>query len=218
MSNTAMGKLVGVSIGQAAALYQVAPSTLRWWEKTGLLPEPPRVNGRRVYDEVALRRIGLAYLCCVTGAMPLAEAAPVTSGQHGRSWRQEVGRHVARLDADLRRLRDARAYLLHLLQCPDEDVAAECSHLEGELADRTPAGDATAPDLLSAAAARSTRGGRPVRDGKAGPRDETATGQPACRMCGCTLAAPVRGRRRLYCSAACRQRQYRRQRASRERG
>lgn len=210
MSNGGMDDLQGVSIGRAAALYGLAPSTLRWWEQEGLLPEPPRVGGQRVYDEVALRRIGLAYLCCVTGAMPLAEAAPVTSGRHGGAWRESVSRHVERLDAELRRLQGARGYLIHLLQCPDEDVVAECSHLEGELADRTPVGAAGAPGLVAAARAAGARGARAPRDEIDRRRDGNGEGRPVCAVCGSVLATAPRGRRRKYCSPACRQRHYRR--------
>lgn len=211
MSNNGVSQVAGVSIGQAAALYGIAPSTVRWWEQLGLLPPPPRVNGRRVYDEIALRRIGLAYLCCVTGAMPLSEAVPVTSGRHGSSWREGVSRHVAHLDAELRRLRGARGYLLHLLRCPDEDVVAECSHLARELAEHTPVGD-MASDLVTAAASADTRGGLAAGDEKQRERDGTSHQQPACEVCGGTLVTSKRGRRRKYCSPACRQRQYRRQR------
>ncbi|MEU3271206.1 MerR family DNA-binding transcriptional regulator [Saccharomonospora sp. NPDC006951] len=200
----------GASIGQAAALYRIAPSTLRWWEKTGLLPEPPKVNGRRVYDEVALRRIGLVYLCCVTGAMPLSQAVPVTSGKPGLPWQESVRRHVSHLDAELRRLRDARDYLLHLLRCPDEDVVAECTHLEGELAKHTPVSEAVAGGLVAAARSAAERPGRAGGDEIKRPRDEKDDCRMACAMCGDAILASARGRRRKYCSHACRQRRYRR--------
>ncbi|WP_131724837.1 MerR family transcriptional regulator, partial [Mycobacteroides abscessus] len=34
-----------VNIGEAAALYDVAPSTLRWWEKQGVLSSPAQHSG-----------------------------------------------------------------------------------------------------------------------------------------------------------------------------
>ena len=218
MSNRDVSSVPGVSIGQAAALYQVAPSTLRWWEKCGLLPEPPRVNGRRVYDEVALRRIGLAYLCCVTGAMPLLEAARVTSGEYGGSWRADVSRHAARLEAELHKLQEARRYLLHLLQCPDEDIAAECSHLEGELVAHTLAGGLAGSSLIEAATAARTRSRSAVGDVTDEARDEIGDASQSCNVCGSSMVSSNRGRRRKYCSAACRQRHYRRQRTATQHG
>lgn len=47
-----------LTIGQAARRAGVAPSTLRYWESEGLLPAS-RVNGRRYYDEQALRRLAV---------------------------------------------------------------------------------------------------------------------------------------------------------------
>jgi MerR HTH family regulatory protein len=69
-----------VQIGQAAALFGLAPSTVRWWEKQGVLPPSHQAAGKRRYDRTDLRRIGLAYLCSVTGMMPLEQTAIVTSG------------------------------------------------------------------------------------------------------------------------------------------
>lgn len=204
MSNGAMDEPLGVSIGQAAALYGLAPSTLRWWESQGVLPEPPRVNGRRVYTETGLRRIGLAYLCCVTGAMPLEQASVVTAGSRNRHWQDTVRRHAELIEERIRHLRSAQDYLLHLLLCPDDDIVGECPDLDGELVSHTPRGLVPAQGLV--AAARSTRDETPSpRDEKAGPADR-------CAVCGESFAQPARGRRRTYCSPACRQRSYRRSR------
>ncbi|MFI6291601.1 MerR family transcriptional regulator [Nonomuraea sp. NPDC050790] len=171
----------GLSIGQAAALYDLAPSTLRWWESQGVLPEPPRVNGRRVYTETELRRIGLAYLCSVVGAMPLDQAAVVTSGGRDRDWHATVRGQAALIEERIERLRAAHGYLLHLLRCPDDDIVGQCPDLEAELMRHTPRG----------------------RDEKPPTRDEI------CAGCAIPLTQPARGRRRTYCSRACRQRRYR---------
>ena len=46
-----------MTIGQAAARFGIAPSAIRFYEKMGLLPEPVRSSGRRVYDEQTLDHI-----------------------------------------------------------------------------------------------------------------------------------------------------------------
>ncbi|MFF8958445.1 MerR family transcriptional regulator [Streptomyces sp. NPDC014894] len=201
----------GVSIGPAAALYGLAPSTLRWWESQRVLPEPPRVNGRRVYTETELRRIGLAYLCCVVGAMPLEQAAVVTSGGRDRSWQSTVKEQAGQIEERIRQLRSAHAYLLHLVRCPDDDIVGECPDLDSELIDHTPRGLVAAPGLVAAArsAAHRTEAGGP-RDEKDSPCDENTAAPPRCAVCTGPVSQPVRGRRRAYCSRACRQRQYRR--------
>ena len=55
-----------LTIGQAAARAGVAPSALRYWESEGLL-EATRVNGRRYYDEQALRRLAVIDLAKCAG-------------------------------------------------------------------------------------------------------------------------------------------------------
>ncbi|MFI9556487.1 MerR family DNA-binding transcriptional regulator [Nonomuraea endophytica] len=199
-----MDEPLGVSIGQAAALYGLAPSTLRWWESQGVLPEPPRVNGRRVYTETGLRRIGLAYLCCVTGAMPLEQASVVTAGSRNRQWQEMVKRHAELIEEKIRHLRSAHGYLLHLLLCPDDDIVSECPDLDGELVSHTPRGLIPAQGLVAAA--------QSSRDEICSPRDERAVPADRCAACQGPFTQPARGRRRKYCSPACRQRLYRRAR------
>ncbi|MDT0443119.1 helix-turn-helix domain-containing protein [Streptomyces johnsoniae] len=211
----------GVTIGEAAALYGVAPSTLRWWERQGVLRPPARAGGRRSYAAHDLRRIGLAYLCCVTGTMPLDRAAIVTSGRSAHTaWQETVREQIARLDREAEQLMAARAYLEHLLGCTDDDPAAHCPVLDGDLAAHTPRGRVSEPGLTAAArAARAhplpaRRDGSRVQRGEktpqpAGRYEKEAAGTPECPGCGGTFTRAPRGRSRTYCSPACRQRAYR---------
>ncbi|MGU3502452.1 helix-turn-helix domain-containing protein [Mycobacterium sp. C31M] len=198
----------GVSTGQAAALFGLAPSTLRWWEAQGVLPEPPRVNGRRVYAETDLRRIGLAYLCCVTGAMPLEKAAMVTSGTGERDWQDVVQRHVTALETRIGQLQAAHDYLLHLVQCPDADIVTNCPYLDNELSTHTPR-RSSAPGALVAAAHSLSPGRHRRRDENTSYGDEITVAGPCCVVCASPVPRTDRGRPRTYCSRACQQRQYR---------
>jgi DNA-binding transcriptional MerR regulator len=210
MSNEPVSSPVGVSIGKAAALYGLAPSTLRWWESQGVLPEPPRVSGRRVYTETELRRIGLAYLCCVTGAMPLDQASVVTSGSRTRDWHSAVKRHAGLLEKNIKQLQAAHEYLLHLLQCPDDDIVGGCPYLDDELRSHTPRRHVPAQGLVAAAQSIPHRApARGQRDGTGPPRDETALTASRCVVCAGPFTQLARGRPRKYCSRACRQRRYR---------
>ncbi|MFI0482532.1 MerR family transcriptional regulator [Actinomadura sp. 9N215] len=209
-----------VTIGEAAALYGLTPSTLRWWEGQGLLDPPARAGGKRLYRDADLRRIGLIYLCCVTGLMPLDEAAAVTSGDTDRrTWRRTIARHIARLEQLIEQTDAARNFLSHLLRCEADDMAA-CPVLDGELAARTPRGRVHDTDLVHAAAVARAGPVRspatPRRDekpGTGGTRDENA--HPRCPGCGQTVARHARGRPRVYCSRACQQRAYRTRRPGR---
>jgi DNA-binding transcriptional MerR regulator len=215
MSNDGMREPV-VRIGDAAALYGVTPSTLRWWERAGVLEPPGRIGGKRVYLTRDLRRIGLAYLFCVTGRMPLEQAAPLVSARGGGAGarRRAIEEQIDRLDRQIEQLRGARAYLEHLLWCPGDDIAANCPELEDELALHTPRGRLGEPDLL--AAARAAGGGRgtvrkPLRDGrKAAIRyEKPPAADGSCAACGRPLSRAPRGRPPKHCSPACRQRAYR---------
>ncbi|MGH3726235.1 MAG: MerR family transcriptional regulator [Mycobacterium sp.] len=191
-----------MNIGEASALYGLAPSTLRWWEKQGVLNSPTHNSGRRTYTERDLRRIGIAYLCCITGMMPLRQAAVVTSHTtQPDTWRNAVTEQVADISARIDRLDRAREYLGHLLTCTNEDIV-DCPYLDGELRIRTPRGRAGGTDLVSAA--------RSVCYESTPVRDETAAGGPTtCTFCGCQLTTHGKGRPQRYCSPACKQRAYR---------
>ncbi|RSN72075.1 MerR family transcriptional regulator [Actinomadura sp. WAC 06369] len=188
-----------VPIGEAAALYRLAPSTLRWWDRQGVVAPTARHGGRRFYGEDDLRRLGLAYLCRVVGMMPLDAAAVVASGTADLdTWRRTMRAEIDRLDERVERLTAARDYLNHLLRCEDDDII-RCSYLDAELETRTPLGPRARTDLVAAARARDVKTDA-VRDEKAGP---------ICPSCGGAVERPARGRPRTYCSPGCRQRAYR---------
>ncbi|WP_278262551.1 MerR family transcriptional regulator [Nocardia sp. AG03] len=181
----------GYTIGDVSALYDLPASTLRWWEKQGVLPAPPRTSDQRVYDEQALSRIGLAYLCCVIGRMPLAAAAVITSGQPGNAeWQRTLSDQIDRIERQVTELEHAKNYLDRLRRCPDDDPITQCPYLAKEILDHTPLGRSPAHSHTGSGCAGPTHG-------------------PCCRACGGELPPPKRGRRREYCSPRCRQRAYR---------
>ncbi len=56
-----------LTIGQLSRRAGVAPTTLRYYEKIGLLPGPARVGGQRRYDESALSRLEVIAMCKIAG-------------------------------------------------------------------------------------------------------------------------------------------------------
>ncbi|MFE0177546.1 MerR family transcriptional regulator [Streptomyces sp. NPDC059002] len=210
-----MTRQSAVSIGEAAALYGLAPSTVRWWERQGVLDPPAREGGKRRYDDTDLRRIGLAYLCCVVGRMPLDQAAVVTSGKVTRdAWQDAIDTQLAEVERQMAQLEAARRYLRHALRCTDDDIAGDCPVLDAELSAHTPRGRIPGADLVTAARTARDGGARREEDGP--PRDENAAARPPCDekpvLCpGCRepVTRSSRGRPRTYCSRACRQRAYR---------
>jgi DNA-binding transcriptional MerR regulator len=58
---------MALTIGEVARRADVAATTLRYYEKVGLLPPPHRVGGRRRYDETVLDRLEVIRLCKCAG-------------------------------------------------------------------------------------------------------------------------------------------------------
>ena len=48
-----------ITIGEMARRTDVRASTIRYYERVGLLPEPERVAGRRRYDQEVVDRLAL---------------------------------------------------------------------------------------------------------------------------------------------------------------
>lgn len=48
---------MNLSIGQVAKQFGVSIHTLRYYEKTGLLPAVPKTSGRRIYNEDLTARL-----------------------------------------------------------------------------------------------------------------------------------------------------------------
>lgn len=120
----------GLSITQLAALASVRPDTIRYYERSGLLPAPARTAGdHRRYDERALdrlqfirgaKRLGLRLDAIAellelrdTGQCPCEPAAEL------------LRRRLAEIDAEMTRLAGLRAQLSAMLTaipspaCPD---------------------------------------------------------------------------------------------------
>jgi len=56
-----------VKIGDVAKQLNMPPSTIRYYEKRGLIPTPGRVSGRREFDKSALANLRFIQLCQAAG-------------------------------------------------------------------------------------------------------------------------------------------------------
>jgi MerR family copper efflux transcriptional regulator len=175
-----------VAIGEAAARYGLATSTLRWWERQGLLEPAERRGGQRHYGAAELRRIGLIHLARNTGLMSLDQIGALLAGEPGRHWHETVRDRIRDLDHQVERLITAREALTHTLCCP-ADHPTECRHLD---------------DVLSQVVSRNP----PPPTPKFRHSDETGA---HCAACERPLRRSRTGRPRSYCSRACQQRAYR---------
>ncbi len=112
-----------MNIGEAAAASNLTPDTIRFYEKKGILPRPPRLaSGYRHYTEehVSTRRLakGLREL-----ELSLAEVAPIlavahdgTCGEIRESMTKTFAKTLRDLDARIEELEQARDQLSGLLQ------------------------------------------------------------------------------------------------------
>lgn len=90
-------------IGEVAKQAGVATSTIRYYESIGLLPSPPRVNGRRRYDANVIQNIKLIRTA-QSASWSLSEIREMFFGVPDHSslaerWRARTPQKVAELDA-----------------------------------------------------------------------------------------------------------------------
>ena len=89
-----MDAKVELTIGEAAHRAGVAASTLRYWERAGLLEAPRRVGGKRRYDPAVLRQIEMIALSKRAG-FTLAETRVVLSGFSEKTAPPKIWRDLA---------------------------------------------------------------------------------------------------------------------------
>ena len=106
-----------LSIGEAARRAGVSASAIRYWERRGLVPAPPRRSGRRCYDPavvVRLRQVGAAR----RSGLAIAEIRALLAAAQSRSGLDAaLAAATRRVDARLDSLRRLRAGLAALAEC-----------------------------------------------------------------------------------------------------
>jgi MerR family redox-sensitive transcriptional activator SoxR len=116
-----------LTIGELARRAGVATSALRYYEKAGLLPAPPRASNRRRYDPGAIGRIRIILLARDAGfsvreTRTFLDGFPVGTKPALR-WSSMAKRKIAELDELTARLGQMRSILNASFNC-------ECQRLE----------------------------------------------------------------------------------------
>jgi DNA-binding transcriptional MerR regulator len=119
--------MTGLMIGELAQQVGVAPSTLRYYEKAGLLPPPPRASKRRQYDPHILGRIRIILLARDAG-FSVRETRMFLNGFPASTmpalrWREMARRKIAELDELMARVAQMKLILNASFRC-------ECRELE----------------------------------------------------------------------------------------
>jgi MerR family redox-sensitive transcriptional activator SoxR len=125
-------KMLELTITAIARKAGVRPSTLRYYEKIGLLPLARRVAGRRRYDVGALKQLELIAYAKRAGFSLAQIQALQESASRGnppnRLWRDLAAGKAAELDQVIFRAQEAKCRLEALSRCRCRNLA-ECGDL-----------------------------------------------------------------------------------------
>jgi DNA-binding transcriptional MerR regulator len=110
-----------LSIGAVARASGVAASALRYYERAGLLPAPPRRSGQRRYGERVFGRIALIRLALAAG-FTVSETRLFVSGfspdtPPAARWRLLAARKLEELKAQMQRTRRMKSLLETSFRC-----------------------------------------------------------------------------------------------------
>ena len=117
---------VTMTIGDLARASGLRASAIRYYERTGLLPEPARAGGRRRYDRRALERLALLDFARQCGFRlaeirallnSFADTAPLGKRLDGIAQRK-----LAELDLEARRIALRKARIERALHCRFADI------------------------------------------------------------------------------------------------
>lgn len=112
-----------LTIGQLATASGVPTSTIRFWERKGLLRPDARTGGQRRYNEEAQSQVGMLRLCQDAG-FTLAEIRQMMAQRATDPfrWRELVEAKMVSITENLRRLNKAHDLLSHALDCTHDDI------------------------------------------------------------------------------------------------
>jgi DNA-binding transcriptional MerR regulator len=127
-----------MTIGEVAERAQVATSTIRYYERRGLLAADARTSGQRRFREATLRRLVFVGMLQDAG-LALDDIDGVLNAAGVAEWKAIAARRLEVLDEEIARLNEARAYLAGALLCRYDHPATECKIMGAEI-DRRLAG------------------------------------------------------------------------------
>jgi DNA-binding transcriptional MerR regulator len=114
-----------MTIGQLSARTGVPTSTIRFWERKGLLVPDRRQGGQRRYTPSAVRGVAMLRLLQEAG-LTLADVRRFREERAvtPRSWHTLVAEKLADVDRQIAALEHARKLLSHASTCHHDDLLA----------------------------------------------------------------------------------------------
>lgn len=137
-----------MTIGEVAHRAGVATSTIRYYERRGLLNADARQSGQRRYRTGTLRRLVFIGMMQDIG-LSLDEVRGILDAATAAEWKSIAGQRLAVLDAQIAQLRHARGLLAAALNCRFDHPATDCKEMGAEI------------DRLLAAASQPWATGKP---------------------------------------------------------
>jgi DNA-binding transcriptional MerR regulator len=121
-----------LTIGEVARRAGVATSTVRFYERRGLLPADARRSGQRRYRQATLRRLVFIGMLQDAG-LSLDDIVGILDAERVEDWKAIGRRRLAALDEEIERLQRARTYLDGALLCRYDHPATECQIMGREI-------------------------------------------------------------------------------------
>ena len=121
-----------VTIGELARRAGIAPSTVRYYERRGLVRPDARRSGQRRYREESVRLVVFIGMLKDAG-LSLDDIDGVVRAASVSEWKAIGRRRLAVLDEEIARLEHAREYLRGALLCRYDHPVNECAVMGAEI-------------------------------------------------------------------------------------
>jgi DNA-binding transcriptional MerR regulator len=131
-----------LTIGELAKRAGVPTSTVRYYERRGLVTPDAWESGQRRYEEKSLRLLVFVGMLQDAG-LSLDDIAGVLGAATAAEWKAIAARRLDVLDAEIERLQLARTYLEGALLCRFDHPATDCLIMGAEIDRRLGAPPAT---------------------------------------------------------------------------
>jgi DNA-binding transcriptional MerR regulator len=128
-----------MTIGEMAFRAHVATSTVRYYERRGLLDADARQSGQRRYRAGTLRRLVFIGMMQDMG-LTLDEVSGILNAATAAQWKPIAGQRLAALDEQIAQLQHARALLAAALGCRFDHPATDCTVMGAEIDRRLQSG------------------------------------------------------------------------------
>ena len=129
-----------MTVGKLASQSGVPASTIRYWERIGVLPAPARTSGQRRYSPTALQQLAVLRLAQSCG-FRLDEMRHLLHGfragvSPSRRWKELANRKRQELDERMTQLKSMRRIIDRVMQCQCSDLL-DCGRLAASVMEGT---------------------------------------------------------------------------------